>query len=306
MKNYLNKIKNLIDTGIDIKQSRLSSFPFVSGDGFRMMCDLIVESSEDIKNLEKNITIHFKKNIEINIFISLAFVENPLVRDNLIREIEKINFFDSRKVKIIFHNGDKVPDIDFFNQLHKYARLYSVNVNNSFDSVCGIPIGIENYHHMSNGLMKDFVAYKHCKIERLTRDIAVLGSFNVKTNLSERMIVKNSMLNFGFEIHGSNLSHEKYLNYLQRSLFIVSPPGNGPDCHRTWEALLMGAVPVIRSSTLSKNIVESTPILEVENWDDFFSLSKCQMETIHQHKINESLQKCTLNYWMNIINGSSE
>jgi hypothetical protein len=306
MKNFLKKIKNLVNVGIDIKHSRLSSFPFVSGDGFRMMCDLIIESSEDIKNLQKNITIHFKKNTEINIFVSLGFVENKLVQDNLMRQIEEFNFRDSSKVKMIFHNGDKLTDIDFFNQLHKFARLYSVNVNDAFDCVCGIPIGIENYHHMSNGLMKDFLAFRHRKIERLARDIVVLGSFNVKTNLSERMAVKNSMLNFGFEIHGSGLSHEKYLNYLQRSLFVVSPPGNGSDCHRTWEALLMGAVPVIKSNSLSKNVVENTPILEVENWDDFFSLERHQMKTIYQHKINDGLQKCTLNYWMNIINGSKE
>ena len=32
--------------------------------------------------------------------------------------------------------------------------------------------------------------------------------------------------------------------------FVLSPPGNGLDCFRTWEALALGAIPVVQNSSL--------------------------------------------------------
>jgi hypothetical protein len=305
MKSYFRKLADLTGVISDIRASRLSSFPFISGDGFRSFCDLIIESFEDIPGLEKKINIRLLNNDDIKIFVKLSLVENHLGRAILINEFKKINICDTGKIKIIFHNGDKIPDINFFNQLKNFGKLYSVNVNDSFDSVCGIPIGIENYHHMNNGLMKDFIAFKHQKLEALARDVIVFNSFNLKTNLLERLRVKNEALDCGFEFHGSDLPRKKYLNYLQRSFFITSPAGNGPDCHRTWEALLMGAVPVVMRNTLSRSVVENSPILEIESWHDFFSLTKNEMKSIYHQKLNQSLEKCTLQYWMNIINGNT-
>jgi hypothetical protein len=30
--------------------------------------------------------------------------------------------------------------------------------------------------------------------------------------------------------------------------FVASPYGGGPDCHRTWEALILGCIPIVKSS----------------------------------------------------------
>lgn len=59
----------------------------------------------------------------------------------------------------------------------------------------------------------------------------------------------------------------EYLNDLSESIFVVSPPGNGIDCHRTWEALLMGCFPIVESSTLDP-LYEDLPVVKVKNWSE--------------------------------------
>ena len=60
-------------------------------------------------------------------------------------------------------------------------------------------------------------------------------------------------------------SFAEYVKDLSESVFIVSPPGNGADCHRTWEALLMGCYPIVKSSRLNP-LYEGLPVVIVEDW----------------------------------------
>lgn len=49
--------------------------------------------------------------------------------------------------------------------------------------------------------------------------------------------------------------------------FVLSPFGNGMDCHRTWEAFLCGCIPIVRSSVFDE-LFEGLPVLIVKNWSD--------------------------------------
>ena len=62
-------------------------------------------------------------------------------------------------------------------------------------------------------------------------------------------------------------SFNAYLKDLSKSIFVVSPKGNGIDCHRTWEALLMGCFPIVESSTLNP-LYEDLPVLIIQEWDE--------------------------------------
>lgn len=47
--------------------------------------------------------------------------------------------------------------------------------------------------------------------------------------------------------------------------FEASPHGNGLDCHRTWEALLLKTVPIVKTSVLDP-IYDGLPVVIVEDW----------------------------------------
>lgn len=49
--------------------------------------------------------------------------------------------------------------------------------------------------------------------------------------------------------------------------FVVSPEGGGMDCHRTWEALALGCIPVVKRSAFS-DLFQNLPVLIVDDWSD--------------------------------------
>jgi len=49
--------------------------------------------------------------------------------------------------------------------------------------------------------------------------------------------------------------------------FVLSPHGNGLDCHRTWEALCLGCIPIVRTSPLDV-LWEGLPVWIVNSWSE--------------------------------------
>ncbi|HEY6631215.1 MAG TPA: hypothetical protein VIZ90_07170 [Rhizobiaceae bacterium] len=49
--------------------------------------------------------------------------------------------------------------------------------------------------------------------------------------------------------------------------FVLSAPGNGLDCHRTWEALYLGSMVIARRSALDP-LYDGLPVLLVDDWGD--------------------------------------
>ena len=50
-----------------------------------------------------------------------------------------------------------------------------------------------------------------------------------------------------------------------RHLFTISPLGAGLDCHRTWEALLLGTIPIVHTSPLD-GLYDGLPVCIVDDW----------------------------------------
>jgi len=77
--------------------------------------------------------------------------------------------------------------------------------------------------------------------------------------------------------------------------FVLSPFGNGYDCHRTWEALCMGAIPIVRAKQF-KSLFADLPVLNVEEWSDV--TQELLQTTIHAFKERKfNYEKLTLKYW---------
>lgn len=62
----------------------------------------------------------------------------------------------------------------------------------------------------------------------------------------------------------------RYYAGLGHAQFVASPEGYGRDCYRTWEALVLGAVPVLLSrnaSPLDRLKFEGLPVVWVDSWE---------------------------------------
>lgn len=47
--------------------------------------------------------------------------------------------------------------------------------------------------------------------------------------------------------------------------YVISPPGAGPDCHRHWESIMLGAIPIVKWSVVT-SILKDFPCLFVDYW----------------------------------------
>ena len=82
--------------------------------------------------------------------------------------------------------------------------------------------------------------------------------------------------------------------------FVLSPHGNGLDCHRTWEALALGCIPIVKTSPLD-SLYDDLPILIVKEWSDV--TQELLNKIIEEYKTKQfNLEKLKLNYWIEKIN----
>ena len=68
--------------------------------------------------------------------------------------------------------------------------------------------------------------------------------------------------------HYNKISSEQFLSDLRRSKYVLSPPGVGEDCFRTWESVLLGAVPVVYNSSGLHKLWAVAPVLAMDNMED--------------------------------------
>jgi hypothetical protein len=83
-------------------------------------------------------------------------------------------------------------------------------------------------------------------------------------------------------------------------MFVVSPEGAGLDCHRTWEAILLGCIPIVKKSIFTE-IFDDLPVIQLESW------SECSQKNI-ESLLNDikdrpfNYSKMLLQYWGSLIN----
>jgi hypothetical protein len=71
--------------------------------------------------------------------------------------------------------------------------------------------------------------------------------------------------------HDPPLAFDEYLKRLSSSYFCLSPRGAGIDCHRTWESLYVGTIPVVTRSVLTDQHADF-PLVVLDDWSEFRSI----------------------------------
>ncbi len=66
----------------------------------------------------------------------------------------------------------------------------------------------------------------------------------------------------GFYVRSSFLPFKDYLEEMAHYKFALSPRGWGPDCYRTWEALLVGTIPIVRRCQFDQYIVRDDNVTD--------------------------------------------
>jgi hypothetical protein len=81
--------------------------------------------------------------------------------------------------------------------------------------------------------------------------------------------------------------------------FVVSPHGNGLDCHRTWEALVLGCIPIVKSSRID-GLYEGLPVLIVDSWRSV-SIELLRATIGDFKRLEFDYERLSLQYWVDRI-----
>ena len=260
-----------------------SSAPYISGDTFRSLCDFYLDEVNDTVDPQK---------VQPGscIFVSGDYLER---------------FFSSKHPSIshpyilVSHNTDDVAPGPYGNYLNDPTLVawFAQNVSLEHPKLHPIPIGIANkwWPHGKTELLD------HCRnqVGTSSREHLVYLNFCVQTNAVVRTKVYEKFVKEAYCFAAQTKPWKDYLSDLGRAKFVLSPRGHGLDCLRTWEALYMGAIPVVQTSSMD-SIFDGLPVVIVQSWDEV-SESFLQQKYEEMSKKKYSYEKLFTPYWFERI-----
>ena len=129
------------------------------------------------------------------------------------------------------------------------------------------PIGMQysymyNFHRGDEIQIGEHNSTVLCCIERDTdarRRPGIQGGINRKRILEN--LEKNGIYNQSF-------GHIEYFGILPQYKFVISPEGNGFDCHRHYEALIAGCIPIMEHNSAIEEKYKGCPVLYTTDYSE--------------------------------------
>jgi hypothetical protein len=239
---------------------RPPSWPFLSGDSFRSLAQHVWDEAE-----EPSFSIDEVRENDI-VFVSWY--------------ITKFLAEYAPKIPVPFYmissNSDQAISYDDIERLRKTRcrHWWAANLTVQAEGVTPIPLGLENERLCWFGDVRDFIKVR--KISRRTiKQERICWGFAVGNNPEVRGPLRDALRSNPLSVELSRMNPYTYRREIIKYKYIASPPGNGPDCHRTWEAIALGVTPVLLKSTLALQFKrQKHPVVVLDTIEDFATFPK--------------------------------
>jgi hypothetical protein len=270
------------------KNNHPSSAPYLSGDSFVHLADHVLNDGK-LKIKPANV----KKG-------DVIFINSHLVH----YFFRTIHPFISQPYLLITHNGDSHVDVPFTKYIDdKIIHWFAQNVIVDHPKITPIPIGLENLFYYNHGATPLFDQLRQRKMGKKTR---MLMEFSIHTNPVVRAPIFKLLKDHELvDCLQDRLSAPRYLEQLAQHQFVLSPPGNGLDCHRAWEAMYLGTVPIVESSITTRSFQKlGLPLLVIEDWREVTTWTEKKMNKMY-NDIQRDADPAALyyEYWQRKITG---
>lgn len=237
-------------------------YNFIDGDFFESLADFSygdMYSENYLQPNYQNLKVIFDK-----FEVPIIFIETHRI-GYLLNELKN---FKSRKVKIICHNSDATFGKELYDIIpENVVNIWCQNYNYIENSVIkSLPIGLERIRWFPEQ-KKQETLYEMISTE-VDRTELVYMNFNPSTN-PIRQKIYNELKDKPFinkEMIGNGGDYKNYLLNLKKHKFVISPPGNGIDCHRNWEALYLGCIPIVLDSYFARNIFKELNVMILSDY----------------------------------------
>ena len=290
---------------------------FISSRGILKSCD--IKSSKPVSSVKDLIDYNFNEITEK----CIIYVCSSAIYKFMKKYMENINF------KFILVSGDDdqccpkdmfTSRQDFLNFIEndKIIHWFAQNNIKYHSKITKLPIGLD-YHTLNS---ENYLAnnINECKLTPDEQEKIILDIKNNSLPYWQRK--KKCYSNFHFVLENKYCYDRKdaisqipsdliyyeptrttikdgFINQSQYA-FVVSPHGMGLDCHRTWEALCLGCIVIVKTSELDK-LYDELPVLIVKNWFDINEELLINTINLYQN-IKFNYDKLLLKYWVDKIN----
>tara|TARA_R110000824_G_scaffold282940_4_gene471209 strand:- start:4480 stop:5331 length:852 start_codon:yes stop_codon:yes gene_type:complete len=280
----------------------ISKEEYIDGNKFESIAD-IGFGDKYTKELPLNINklITFLNNFNSD-RLPIVYVDGSRVRKffTLIKDIKT-------PFKLLSHNCDTTfTEKEVKNRPQCVVKWFGQNINAiNNEDIVSLPIGLERQHWSK--ILYGASAYKHNKIYQFTqknleKNKLCYINFNSNTNKIKRAWIvpffkKKNWCHI--RIGGKQGNFDHYLKDCLQSHYVLCPDGNGIDCHRNWEMLYIGAIPIVENSYFHQTMYENMNVLIVDNFKDLNE--EFLLEKLNYFKKNKNIEKLKFSYWENII-----
>lgn len=206
--------------------------------------------------------------------------------------------YSPKKYVVITHHSDYPIDNQLFSlKPHCVKKWFAINVTHKHEDLECIPLGLKTHKgpyleekYMTSWLIENIDTLK----DNIKEDIVYCNWTD--TNPYRNKIISMLDVNNINYILENGLTFDEYATNMSKCKYVISPPGNGIDCHRTWEALYMGCIPIVIKDSIYDNWSE-LPIIQVS---DYSELTLDILKNFNYY-FNEKLY---MSYWSEKIKNS--
>ena len=252
-------------------QSRKSSSPYLSSDTYYEICDYKINSEKDFDAL----------------LINQNSLDRVYIKGQLVDEFKSFigNMKPNSIKKLIIMESDNIQYAHELAPILIIAKVvYSNNLVGKADGIFPLPLGLERQCYRSAGVLKDFK--KPFRLDISKRKIGFLVAWNDKTNINRSKYRAKFQESKNSLVIDSRISPQIIHKLMRKTLFVPSPAGNGLDCHRTWEAMYLGAIPVVLEKDFCGD--KSWPVLVVPSWDFLINKNISELKQLYREHFNSS------------------
>lgn len=200
-------------------------------------------------------------------------------------------------------------------ELKNFKGMLAQNVTFTHPKAIPMPIGFkcnsrEHYHNliknpqkMANGALEQQKLINKVNLEAPKQRI-MLCYINfahkqaIQTNPAKRNAALRKIPKELCFIENDRISIEETYKNQSKYAFVVSPAGKGLNCYRTWEAIHLGCIPIVKKDSLSDaGLYDDLPVLIVDDWADINeTLLNNAYKKLHI-MFSQKLHKLTIEYW---------
>lgn len=184
-----------------------------------------------------------------------------------------VPFIKYKFTLLTMEHDDSIPPDSKMLDSPKLQAWFGWNIAFTHPKLYAIPIGLNKGRHLSNIIAvrqnvppKNGRVLVNFKLDREERRVLWKKSKiwdgqvdRLPYDQSNGIILKNVI---------GLVTDNNYYKTLSQYTYVVCPKGLGIDTHRVWEALYLGVIPIVLSSSIS-SLYNELPVIQLKSWDEF-------------------------------------